>query len=307
MFNVWTKQMKPFTNLAFCLTLVLGIAVGAVDGQTVAPAAQNRNQVAARHDARPANVHSNVVVARNFSPGPANFHARMGNPYVVRTIGQPAMNLRRSYAPFVRRLNPTLAAINARRIARAESPRRSITPYNSTLLAADARPSVTTHGAQPPAEGPDKRPPTQDVARTHDHNRDNHRRYADALRAHWHEWHDRNWWTQHCTTIVFVPTGYYFLDGSYWYPAWGYDPLNNYYDNDGPVYTYGNLLPDEVIANVQSALQGAGYYNGSITGSLNVETRAAIANFQRDQGLDITGAIDESTIDSLGLTTQSGD
>ena len=57
--------------------------------------------------------------------------------------------------------------------------------------------------------------------------------------------------------IVFVNSGYYFLDAGYWYPAWGYDPVNSYYDYDGPIYTYGNLLPDQVIANVQEALQDA--------------------------------------------------
>ena len=56
-----------------------------------------------------------------------------------------------------------------------------------------------------------------------------------------------------------------------------------------------------MIANVQSALQEAGYYDGPVTGWLNVETRAALANFQRDQGLEITGAIDESTVELLGL------
>ena len=128
-----------------------------------------------------------------------------------------------------------------------------------------------------------------------------HISHDEASRRHWHEWHDRNWWHDHCDTIVFVNTGYYFLDGSYWYPAYGYDPLQTYYDYDGPVYTYSNLLPDEVIANVQTALQGAGYYFGSITGSLSVDTRAAIANFQRDYGLPITGAIDEPTVEALGL------
>jgi len=125
--------------------------------------------------------------------------------------------------------------------------------------------------------------------------------YFDALQRHRHEWHNRDWWRQHCSTIVFVSGGYYFLDAGYWYPAWGYDPSYNYYDQDGPIYTYGNLLPDQVIANVQAVLQDAGYYFGPVTGSLNVETRAALANFQRDQGLLITGAIDQPTIESLGL------
>jgi len=125
--------------------------------------------------------------------------------------------------------------------------------------------------------------------------------YSDALRRNWHEWHNHDWWKQHCNNIVFVTGGYYFLNASYWYPAYGYDPFNNYYDYDGPIYTYSNLLPDQVIANVQTALQGAGYYFGSVTGSLSVETRAALANFQGDQGLIVTGAIDEPTVEALGL------
>jgi hypothetical protein len=125
--------------------------------------------------------------------------------------------------------------------------------------------------------------------------------FVDALRRCRHERHDCNWWRQHFITIVFVNRAYYYFDAGYWFPAWGYDPLYNYYDYDGPIYTYGNLLPDQVIANVQSALREEGYYLGPVTGSLSATTRAAIANYQRDYGLDITGAIDEPTIESLGL------
>ena len=153
--------------------------------------------------------------------------------------------------------------------------------------------------ARPQLETPES---AADLARTKWHNRNDRPGDSGALRRHRHEWHDRNWWHGHCDTIVFVSTGYYFLDGSYWYPAWGYDPLQSYYDYDGPIYTYGNLLPDEVIANVQVALQDAGYYLGAITGSLNFEMRAALANFQRDYGLPITGAIDEATVQTLGLS-----
>ena len=131
------------------------------------------------------------------------------------------------------------------------------------------------------------------------HDRNDRPNYSDALRRHWHEWHDRNWWHDHCDTIVFVVGGYYFLDGNYWYPAWGYDPLQSYYDYDGPIYTYGNLLPDEVIANVQTSLQDAGYYFGAITGSLNFELRTALANFQRDYGLPITVRDRSANYDSV--------
>jgi Putative peptidoglycan binding domain len=129
----------------------------------------------------------------------------------------------------------------------------------------------------------------------------NRRSYFDALRRWRHERHDCNWWRQHFTSIVFVNYGYYYCDAGYWYPALGYDPANDYYDYDGPIYTYGNLLPDQVIANVQSALQQEGYYLGAVTGSFAPATRVAIARYQMDHGLIVTGAIDEPTIESLGL------
>ena len=130
---------------------------------------------------------------------------------------------------------------------------------------------------------------------------DNRRSYFDALKRCRHERHDRNWWNRHCRTIVFVNTGYYYLDTGYWYPAYGYNSTYDSYDYDGPIYTYGDLLPDQVIVNVQAALREAGYYVGPITGSLGPGTRAALSNFQRDYGLIITGAIDEPTVQSLGL------
>ena len=177
---------------------------------------------------------------------------------------------------------------------------RGIGTNNRTLATIDPQRHITDRD---PEAGPQReRPePPKDAHGKKWHNKKDHISHDEASRRHWHEWHDRNWWHNHCETIVFVTTGYYFLDGSYWYPAYGYDPLQTYYDYDGPVYTYSNLLPDEVIANVQTALQDSGYYFGPITGSLSVDTRAAIANFQRDYGLPITGAIDEETVEALGL------
>jgi hypothetical protein len=125
--------------------------------------------------------------------------------------------------------------------------------------------------------------------------------YADALRRYRHERHDRDWWRRHFTTVVFVTGGFYYWDAGYWFPAWGYSPAYDNYDYDGPIYTYGNLLPDQVIVNVQSALQEEGYYSGPITGSLSPATRQAIANYQRDYGLAVTAAVDEPTIEALGL------
>ena len=128
-----------------------------------------------------------------------------------------------------------------------------------------------------------------------------HDDYAEAMRRYRHERHDYNWWKQHYIIIVLVGGGYYYHDAGYWYPAWGYDPNYEQYEYDGPIYTYGNLLPDQVITNVQRALRDLGYYAGDINGSLGVNTRRALTAYQQDYGLDTTGVVDEATVRALGL------
>src|SRR5205823_230878 len=114
------------------------------------------------------------------------------------------------------------------------------------------------------------------------------------------QWHERNWWRNHYNRVVFVYGGWYAWNAGYWIPAWGYDS-NAYYAYDGPIYGYNNLPPDQVIANVQTALQQQGYYQGEVDGLLGPQTRAAIADYQRANGLADTAAIDQPTLQSLGM------
>ena len=88
-----------------------------------------------------------------------------------------------------------------------------------------------------------------------------------------------------------------FIDGAFWH-------------GHPEHFTFGKLGTywDEKVRRTQQrdrdqerALQDAGYYSGPITGSLSGETRLALASFQRDYGLPISGAIDEPTVDTLGL------
>jgi hypothetical protein len=123
-----------------------------------------------------------------------------------------------------------------------------------------------------------------------------------AFRNYHAEWHDQGWWHNHYhNNIVFVFGAPYFFNAGYWYPAWGYNP-NAYYAWDGPIYAYNHLPPDQVIANVQAALQEQGYYHGEVDGLIGPLTRAAIADYQRDHGLYETAAIDEPTLESLGMS-----
>jgi hypothetical protein len=122
-----------------------------------------------------------------------------------------------------------------------------------------------------------------------------------AFRNYRPVWHDRSWWRGHYNRVVFVYGGWYYWNSGWWYPAWGYAP-NAYYAYDGPIYGYNGLPPDQVVANVQAALQAQGYYQGDVDGLLGPLTREAIAGYQADHGLYTTSAIDQPTLESLGMS-----
>jgi Putative peptidoglycan binding domain len=115
-------------------------------------------------------------------------------------------------------------------------------------------------------------------------------------------WHDAWWYNSYHPHIVFIYGGWYYWDNSYWYPAWGYAP-DAVYAYDGPIYASSPAEdPGQVVANVQSALQEQGYYQGEIDGVLGPQTRAALAEYQSAQGLEPTGLVDEPTLETLGMT-----
>jgi len=131
-------------------------------------------------------------------------------------------------------------------------------------------------------------------------NRFNNPRYA-AFYNYNRQWHDRNWWHNNYSNMVFVLGGWWHWNAGYWYPAWGYDPYG-WYAYDGPIYTgYANLTPDQVIMNVQVALRDQGYYAGATDGVMGPETRAALAAYQADSGLAVTSTIDNPTLSNLGV------
>ena len=145
--------------------------------------------------------------------------------------------------------------------------------------------------------------------------------------------HDGNWhhdWDKHRAHFdhghVFV-----FTDGFWWglYP-WDYYPYDaygsypsDYYDypygsNDYPYDSYdyntqdpysyysGYAAPAQgdnaVVSSVQSQLAKLGYYRGAVDGVAGDETHAAIARYQEDNNLSVTGTVTAATLQSLGLS-----
>jgi hypothetical protein len=113
---------------------------------------------------------------------------------------------------------------------------------------------------------------------------------------------DRNWYTSNYSRFALFGGGYYYFDRGYWYPAYGYDSRYTTYQFDEPIYGYNSLEPGQVLVNVQRQLRREGYYRGAIDGLIGPQTRAALARYQRDNGLYVTRAIDGPTLAALGLT-----
>jgi hypothetical protein len=163
-------------------------------------------------------------------------------------------------------------------------------------------------------------------------------RNRDFVRNHASERHDGNWhrdWDRHHAhfhhnrVFVFVDgfwwglypwdyyypyyaSGYPYDSGDYPYDYSGYP--NDYYSGYNPYDYYQGYndydstyaAPDQYANNptvsaVQSALAKLGYYNGAIDGTLGDQTEAALANYQQDRGLSVTGTVDAATLQSLGI------
>ena len=124
----------------------------------------------------------------------------------------------------------------------------------------------------------------------------------NAFRSYQPQWHDQGWWGSHYNDLSLIGGGWYYWNSGYWYPAWGYDDSAAYYPYDGPIYVGSHARPfDQVVADVQSVLQEQGYYHGEVDGLVGPLTQEALAAYQSAQGLPPTAAVDEPTLESLGL------
>lgn len=68
-----------------------------------------------------------------------------------------------------------------------------------------------------------------------------------------------------------------------------------------PQHHWGSPAYRSTEASVQRALAQKGYYRGPADGKIGPATRAAIAHYQRDRRLAVTGNINNQVLSSLGL------
>lgn len=104
------------------------------------------------------------------------------------------------------------------------------------------------------------------------------------------------WW--------YYPYGYYGYGYGYPYPysyGYEYDPGYDYSRAYGEETGYPEQSANSTIGAVQERLAREGYYHGQIDGVFGSETRAAIAEYQSNHGLHVTGALTNETLAALGL------
>jgi N-acetylmuramoyl-L-alanine amidase len=65
----------------------------------------------------------------------------------------------------------------------------------------------------------------------------------------------------------------------------------------------GHRDPRDTLSGVQGRLHALGYYTGPVDGVNSLETRNAIAEFQRANHFDVTGKMDDKTSDRLKSLT----
>ena len=219
---------------------------------------------------------------------PAHFSAPKGGGNVMRSQS-------RSYAPMAhmntyKSFSPSVSRGQSFQFDRPQGKSPSVAfgghvidnnnNKNAFVIGKSGRNFGTTQSRQFSTRGNVRafQPPTQmsrdwDRGRTHEWNH------------HHFRWDNGNW--------VIIDYGYPY-DYSYGYGD--YD-----YDQPAP-YSYSSTYSsDSLAASVQEQLARQGYDPGPIDGVIGGQTRNAIADFQNDHGLAVTGAIDRSLLRALGL------
>ncbi|HEV2800178.1 MAG TPA: peptidoglycan-binding domain-containing protein [Pyrinomonadaceae bacterium] len=65
----------------------------------------------------------------------------------------------------------------------------------------------------------------------------------------------------------------------------------------GPVFR----STKEQIKQAQALLKARGFYNGQDDGKLSADTRAALRKYQEAEGLKVTGTLNKSTLEKMGV------
>ena len=135
---------------------------------------------------------------------------------------------------------------------------------------------------------------------------------AERHGANW--WH-RDWDRRHAH---FFHNRFFVFDNGFWcglddgFFPWDYLPYYagdyypyDYYTDVQPDYNTAaansGQVADTTVQATQERLAQLGYYNGPVDGIFGPTTRDAVAKYQIDNQLDVTGSLSPDTLQSLGV------
>jgi hypothetical protein len=283
--------MKRILAISFCLGLALTQVVHAAD-KNKDKKHSNKAAVSAQHNARVAHK-QNVKMQRNVQ---AQRNVNVHREAKVQRHMQAQQNLNtrqyRNNRTYIQQQNNAAAVARANRINR-----------NNQRVAVANQARLANQNARLMNENARLANQNQRIVNRNVVVRNRNSWYEARNNFDWHRHHDRSWWHSNypSTSFVLFGGGYYFWNNGYWYPAYGYDPAYSRYTYDEPIYGYNHYEPGRVISDVQHQLRREGYYYGEVDGLIGPMTRNALARYQNDHGLYVTRAIDEPTLQALGL------
>jgi Putative peptidoglycan binding domain len=129
------------------------------------------------------------------------------------------------------------------------------------------------------------------------------RRRPHYERNHWWAYNGNNWIG---LDDGFFPWDYY---PYYTYDYYPYDYVMGDDSSDVPPEYQGTTTtapaPDPTVTAVQTQLSQQGYYGGPIDGLFGPTTRDAVARYQTNQNLTVTGSLTPDTLHALGLPSMA--
>jgi len=216
----------------------------------------------------------------------------------------PNMARQRSQQSAIASRTRTTVPPTASRVASNQRPAGVVSRQQSSGVVSRQRPAGVTQGQQGIARQNGPRGFTGHVAERHE--------------GAWHgDWDHRHSHFDNGRFFVYDSGFWWGLDSGYF--PWDYYP---YYTYDYYPYDYvvggsdtvpsqyqgsGNTPPasDPTVSNIQTQLTQLGYYNGSIDGLFGPTTRDALARYQTDKHLSVTGSLSPDTLQSFGLPQQA--
>lgn len=82
---------------------------------------------------------------------------------------------------------------------------------------------------------------------------------------------------------------------------------NSHYNSKTSRFDHGQYMNKDVVKEVQRKLNSNNFSTGSVDGIYGNKTSSAIRDFQRSENIEVTGRLNQETLDALGVDYKFSD